>query len=123
MEPLFPLAKHIHVWCVTISFALFVVRAVWRLSKSPMLKHTVVRTGPHLVDTLLLATGLVMVFSIGYHASLPSWLVVKFVVIILYIVTGIFYFRLERFSKITLPLALGFFFTTAYLAINKPIIW
>lgn len=122
LSTLYSIIKHLHVWLVTISFALFVLRAIWHLSKSEQLTKPWVKIAPHIFDSFLLLTGVTLLFVTGYHQQFPSWLFVKCVTIILYIIFGIISFKKPKVAKITLPLALGFFFTTAYLAINKPLL-
>ena len=120
---LYNVIKHIHIGCVTLSFALFVIRSLLHYSDSPYLKKPLLKITPHIIDTTLLITGITLLHLLGYWHALPPWLMIKFITLLMYIMCGIICFRIRSSHKLTFPAALGFFFTTAYLAINKPDIW
>lgn len=85
-----------------------------------MLNKKLVRVSPHLIDSLLLVTGVLMIIHSAYSSSLPGWMMVKFALIAIYIGLGIITMKREAHRKWTFPLAIGCFITAAYLAINKP---
>jgi len=47
--------KSVHVACVAASYLLFLVRGIWMIGDSPMLRRRWVRVLPHVNDALLLA--------------------------------------------------------------------
>jgi len=125
----FSLSKHVHVWCVTLSFLLFLTRASWRLKESPMLQQAWVKIVPHCIDTLLLLTGILMSVQLyGSSQPLPLWLICKWVFIGLYIVTGLYAFggsqndshKKPSKTKAFIAAAICFFCAAIYLAIQKP---
>lgn len=120
MDLAYTITKHIHVWCVTISFALFVLRAVWHAAGSELLSRKLIRVAPHIVDTLLLLSGVILVTTLNYAQNIPHWLVAKLLIIVFYIALGFIGFKVKRSFKLMIPLAVSCFFTAAYLAINKP---
>lgn len=80
--------KHLHMGCAALSGSLFLVRGVWMLRASPMLQQRWVRIAPHIIDTALLASALVLVFWSGQYPFAQPWLGAKVCALILYIVLG-----------------------------------
>lgn len=81
------LFKHLHVSFAALSLLGFVTRGVWMWRDSPRLERRWVRIAPHVVDTLLLLSGLTMVF-VFYGAYPGHWLTAKLVALAGYIVLG-----------------------------------
>jgi uncharacterized membrane protein SirB2 len=50
------LLKNLHIGCVMLSGAGFLLRGLWMLADSPWLQRPGVRVLPHLVDTVLLTS-------------------------------------------------------------------
>lgn len=89
----FPLIKTLHIVCAACSFALFFLRGVWHMRSSNRLKQKWVRISPHVIDTVLLTSGVsLMVLSGQYPGKMP-WLTAKLVAVVLYIGLGILAFR------------------------------
>lgn len=80
--------KHLHMGCAALSGSLFLVRGVWMLRASPMLQQRWVRIAPHIIDTALLASALVLVFWSGQYPFAQPWLGAKVCALVLYIVLG-----------------------------------
>jgi uncharacterized membrane protein SirB2 len=80
--------KHLHVTCAALSGSLFLLRGYWMLQRPALLQQRWVRTGPHLIDTLLLASALTMVFLSGQYPFVQPWLTAKVLALIAYIVLG-----------------------------------
>lgn len=84
--------KNLHVTLAFISVAGFAVRAAWALVGSPMLQHKLVRVLPHVIDTVLLVSGVALVLSLQYSFAQP-WLVAKMVALVAYIGFGVLTLR------------------------------
>lgn len=80
--------KHFHIACAITSGSLFLLRGIWMLCESAMLQRRWVRIAPHIVDTLLLASALVMVVWSGQYPFVQNWLTAKVLALIAYIVLG-----------------------------------
>jgi uncharacterized membrane protein SirB2 len=80
--------KHLHVTCAVLSGSFFLLRGLWMLTDSPLLQRRWVRVVPHVVDTLLLATALVLVFWSGQYPFVQPWLTAKVLALMAYIVLG-----------------------------------
>lgn len=81
--------KSLHVTCVIVSAAGFVIRAVLNLRDPQTLQGVrAARILPHLIDTLLLASALGMVWQIGFGALGLAWLQTKLLLLPVYIALG-----------------------------------
>lgn len=80
--------KHLHVTCAALSISLFLLRGFWMLRESPALQRRWVRIAPHGIDTLLLASALVMVFWSGQYPFVQTWLTAKVIALLAYIALG-----------------------------------
>jgi uncharacterized membrane protein SirB2 len=80
--------KHLHMTFAVLSGAFFLVRGTWSLLGSNMLSRRWVRTLPHLVDSLLLASAIgLAAWSAQYPIERP-WLTAKVVALLVYILLG-----------------------------------
>lgn len=80
--------KGIHVGCVIASYALFVLRGVWMLRDSPLLRRRWARILPHVVDTALLASAVLLAYTIRQYPFVAPWVTAKVLALALYIVLG-----------------------------------
>ena len=80
--------KYVHIASAMLSGSLFLLRGLWMMRESPMLQHRVVKTLPHVVDTVLLASALIMVFWSGQYPFVQNWLTAKVLALIAYITIG-----------------------------------
>lgn len=85
--------RSFHIGCAAASATLFAGRGLWLLSsKRPLWRW--LRIVPHIIDTLLLASGLTLAFLLHQYPFVNSpWLTAKVVGLIVYIALGIVVFR------------------------------
>ncbi len=95
--------KHIHVTSVVLSYLLFFVRGVWMLRVSPVLQQRWVKIVPHINDTILLASAIVLAVLTHRNPAQEPWLAAKIAGLLIYIVLGMIAFRFgkTRGAKIT----------------------
>ncbi len=84
----FLLLLRLHITMVTLSGSLFILRGLWMLVDSPRLQQRWVKVIPHLIDTLLLASGVSLALLIGQYPFADSWLTAKVVALTVYILLG-----------------------------------
>jgi uncharacterized membrane protein SirB2 len=82
------LIKSVHVWSVTLSIALFVLRGGLMLAESPWLRAGVLRYTPHVVDTVLLTSALMLTGIVHQYPFANGWLTAKVLGLVLYVVLG-----------------------------------
>jgi uncharacterized membrane protein SirB2 len=82
------LLKHFHMTCAALSGSFFLVRGTWMLAESPLLQRRWVKTMPHLIDSLLLASALWLAVWSHQYPGPQAWLTAKLVALIAYILLG-----------------------------------
>ena len=80
--------RHLHVTCVVLSGAGFLLRGAWMLSASPLLGRRWVRVVPQLVDSALLASAVALATLSGQYPLAQDWLTAKVIVLLVYILCG-----------------------------------
>ncbi|MGA9394970.1 MAG: SirB2 family protein [Azonexus sp.] len=80
--------KHLHVTCVVLSGLGFALRGWWMLGESPRLKARLTRIVPHVVDSLLLGSAVLMAWLSGQYPFAQGWLTAKFFGLLIYILCG-----------------------------------
>jgi len=80
--------KHLHVTCVVLSGLGFTLRGWWMLNNSPWLKARLAKVVPHVVDTVLLGSALVMAWQSSQYPFVQGWLTAKFFGLLAYILCG-----------------------------------
>ena len=80
--------KHLHVTCVVLSGLGFALRGWWMLVDSPRLKSRLARVVPHVIDSVLLGSALVMAWQSSQYPFAQGWLTAKFFGLLAYILCG-----------------------------------
>ncbi len=80
--------KTLHIATVAITLALFLLRGAWMLAGSSRLSARWVRIVPHLNDTVLLASGIALAWTLGLTPLEHGWLAAKIVALLAYIGLG-----------------------------------
>ena len=80
--------KYIHVILVILTFLSFSARVFWMYKGSMLLQNKAVKIIPHVIDAMLLLSGLSM--AIMYYGAFykQSWLMLKLLAVIIYIFLG-----------------------------------
>lgn len=88
--------KHLHMTLAVLSISLFTLRFIWTLSNSSKLQAKWIKITPHIIDTLLLIIGVVMVVQYSINPIEQLWLGEKLLAVFAYIFTGYFTLKLAR---------------------------
>jgi uncharacterized membrane protein SirB2 len=80
--------KAVHLTCVAVSYALFLVRGIWMIRDSAMLERRWVKVLPHVNDTLLLAAAIALALMLRQYPFADTWLTAKVMALVLYIGLG-----------------------------------
>ena len=80
--------KHFHMGCAAASGSLFLLRGAWMMRASPMLQQRWVKVAPHLVDTALLVSALILAAWSAQYPFVQGWLTAKVLALLGYIVLG-----------------------------------
>ena len=77
--------KHLHTTAAALSLLFFIIRAYWSVIETAVLQKKAIRIAPHVIDTILLACGLAMAYTLGFN---QGWIWAKLVALVLYIGVG-----------------------------------
>lgn len=80
--------KSLHIALALLSLSGFILRGVWMLCGSSLLQRRATRILPHIVDTLLLLSGLFMLIRYHIYPTQQPWLAAKLSILLIYIVLG-----------------------------------
>lgn len=80
--------KHLHITCVILSGAGFLLRGYWKFCQPARLERPWVRRLPHVIDSLLLASALTLAVLGRQYPFVDAWLTAKLLALLAYIVLG-----------------------------------
>ena len=80
--------KHLHVTCVALSAAGFLLRGLWMMTGSPLLQHRLTRVLPHVIDSLLLLSAITLAVMIQQYPFAAGWVTAKVLGLLAYILLG-----------------------------------
>ncbi|MGE0559225.1 MAG: SirB2 family protein [Burkholderiales bacterium] len=119
--------KLVHVSCVAVSYALFVLRGAWMIRESPLLGRRWVRVVPHVVDTMLLASAVAMAVTIRQYPFVAGWLTAKLLALACYIGLGMIALKRGRTRRIRIAAWMAaqavFFYIVAVAMTRSPLPW
>jgi uncharacterized membrane protein SirB2 len=118
----YELLQYIHVTAVVLSIGGFITRVSLQLSGSSQQKRFWFKKLPHVVDTILLASALNMVYILDLNPFTTSWIAEKLVGLVIYILLGMIalkWGRTRRIKAITAVLAIAVFVYIVYVADSK----
>lgn len=125
MQPL--TLKLIHITCVALSYALFVLRGYWMLHSPDRLQQRWVRILPHSIDTLLLASAVALAVTLQISPLQAPWLLSKIIALLLYIALGMLALRHGKTRSIRLSAwisaQLVFFYIVSVAITHDPQPW
>lgn len=80
--------RMIHIGCAILTIALFVLRGGLMLAGAPLPRSLPLRILPHVVDTVLLASAVMLTIIVHQYPFVQAWLTTKVVLLVVYIVLG-----------------------------------
>ena len=91
--------KLIHITCAVLTISLFCLRGIWMLTESKLLQHRFIRILPHIIDTVLLTTGVLLIIKFYSNLFYHHWLMLKLLAVFTYILTGSIALKYGRTKK------------------------
>ena len=107
--------KTLHVAAVVLSIALFVFRAGLRIAGSGLLATRFLRIAPHVIDTVLLASAVLLTLILHQYPFASDWLTAKLVALVAYIVLGSVALRRGRTPAIRAAALVAALLTVGYI--------
>jgi uncharacterized membrane protein SirB2 len=117
--------KHLHMTAAILSGLFFTVRGIWMMTGSGLLKTRWAKVAPHVIDTVLLASALIMVFWSGQYPFVHGWLTAKVIALIGYIGAGMVALRYGKSKGIRVTaffVALLLFIYILKVAVTRQVI-
>ena len=112
--------KLIHIVFVFMSFASFISRVTLLQLKPEVLQNKMVKIAPHIIDTLLLLSGITLVIHGNWLSGEYGWIISKIIVLILYIVFGVITMRTTGSKRwLAFAASVGCFVYIFVVAISK----
>jgi len=80
--------KYLHIGLALTSVSLFALRFIGRQQRAQFMRTRWIRVAPHLIDTLLLASGIGLAVLYRLSPLHTHWLLIKLVLVVGYIAAG-----------------------------------
>lgn len=80
--------KYIHISLAILSLGGFIIRGWWSIRGSHLLQQRWVKTAPHIADTLLLTTAVLLMIILQQHPGNQDWILAKLIALVFYIGFG-----------------------------------
>ncbi len=107
--------KTLHVTCAVLSVSGYFLRGLLMLRDSPLLRNRWMKVAPHVVDTLLLASAIVLAVRLQQYPFVHGWLTAKVLALVAYIVLGAIGLRYGRTRRIRVVAWLAALLTFGYI--------
>ncbi len=104
--------KHVHLTCVALSLSGFLLRGFWMVTGSPLLTARLTRIAPHVVDTVLLASALVLA---SQFTPVPAWIWAKVAGLLCYILLGMLALKRGKTLAVRIAALLAAVLTFAWI--------
>lgn len=96
MIEFYPQIKLVHITCVVLSGSLFTLRGMMMLAGSVRVYHPALKYLSYLIDTTLLTAAVLLTLILHQYPFVQSWLTAKVLLLVVYIVLGVFALRRGR---------------------------
>ena len=85
--------KHFHLLMVVLSVSFLLVRYAMSLKPAAMLQTKFFKIAPHVIDTLLLLSAVLLMITLQQYPFVHAWLTEKFLAVLAYIALGVMAFK------------------------------
>jgi len=107
--------KVIHISCAALSISGFLSRSWLKLNAPQQLRKRWLRITPHIIDTLLLASAIVLVIQTRQYPFASAWVTAKLLMLLVYIGFGLLTLRFARTPAQTLAGLVGASLSFSYI--------
>ncbi|UGA54106.1 SirB2 family protein [Vibrio sp. VB16] len=90
--------KNIHMLSIVLSAILLSIRYALMMANSPMIEKKFLKISPHVIDTILILSGIGLIFSLGFIPFTPGneWFTEKVTCILAYFALGFFTLKVAK---------------------------
>lgn len=96
---MYTLVKIIHMSFALISVLGFIARGILKIKESPIVEKKLIKVLPHVIDTVLLVSAIVLVVMSGQYPWVAPWVSAKILGLIVYIGLGVVVMRVAKTPK------------------------
>jgi len=115
-----PMIKLIHLIFIFSSFISFTSRIGLSVFKPSLLQNKFIKIAPHVIDTILLLSGITLVIQGNWLAGEFGWIVSKFILLLAYIGLGVMAMRFSGVKRwVAFAAAVVCFISIFIIAITK----
>jgi uncharacterized membrane protein SirB2 len=117
--------KYVHVTSVVLSISGYLVRGVWMIRASPWLQKTWVKVVPHIIDSTLLISAILLAIQVRQYPLVQAWLTAKVLALIAYIVVGAIGLKYGKTKKIRIAAwlsAIAIFLYIVLVALTRQVL-
>lgn len=113
--------KHLHLTFVALALLVFIIRGVLLFINSTLLNKKILKIAPHIINTIMLVSGIVLAVKMGMQPGEQPWLMAKIIGLIVFIILGVAAFKVRHplVQKILWVDALVVFVYIVSVAITK----
>lgn len=90
------LLKHLHLTFVALAFLVFLIRGILLLMNSALLDKKLLKIAPHIINTIMLISGIVLAVHLGISPGEQPWLLAKIIGLVVYIGLGVAAFKVPN---------------------------
>ncbi|MDP2715190.1 SirB2 family protein [Rheinheimera sp.] len=85
--------KHFHLLMVVLSVSFLLVRYAMSLKPAAILQRKFFKIAPHVIDTLLLVSAVLLMITLQQYPFVHAWLTEKLLAVLAYIALGVMAFK------------------------------
>lgn len=115
MNSWYGIVKHIHMSAAMLSVALFFMRGNWMIFRPERLQQRWVKMVPHVIDTVLLVSALVLAYQFLQFPVPRSWLAAKIAGLLVYIGLGMIALKRGKTLAIRITAFIAALVTVGYI--------
>lgn len=90
---MYEILKHTHLTALAVSFLIFFARGILMMRESANATNKLFLIAPHIINLILIASGIWLAVTLHLTPSTQPWLVAKLVALVGYIALGIATFK------------------------------
>ena len=110
------IVKTIHEATALLSISGFVVRGRWMLTASSYLQRKWVKLVPHIIDSMLLGSAILLSIRLQQYPFVNNWLTAKLLALLLYITLGMVALRFGKTIQVRATAFILAIMAFAYIA-------
>ncbi len=105
----------VHVSAVILSISGFIFRGILHFRGSDLVKRKWLKITPHIIDTVLIISAIILLIQNGLNLLTTPWLLAKLIALIFYIALGLIAFRFSKTTRVRMLAWSGAILLFAYI--------